>query len=56
MENQSWDYCTFQIHWNKLEWVNLRGCIEQNNSFCVSSNRFCLKENNKTAYSVRHSN
>ena len=25
-ENQEWCDCKFQIHWNKLEWVNPRSC------------------------------
>ena len=24
--NQNWNYWKFQIHWNKLEWVNPRNC------------------------------
>ena len=27
----------FQIHWNKLEWVNPKSRDEGKNSFCVSS-------------------
>ena len=29
MENQNWDNWRFQIHWNKLGWVNQRDCIER---------------------------
>ena len=36
MENQSWNACRFQIHWNELEWVNPRNCSRGNNLFCVS--------------------
>ena len=28
MENQSWNDWKFQIHWNKLEWLNPRSRIE----------------------------
>ena len=49
MENKSWNEWKFQIHWNKLEWVNIRSHTEGNNPFCVSSNKFCLKDNNKNA-------
>ena len=28
MENQNWNDWNFQIHWNKLEWANLRSRIE----------------------------
>ena len=55
MENQSWNDWKFTIHWNKLEWVHTRSRIEGNNSFCVSSNGFCFKDNNKTAHWVGHS-
>ena len=30
MANQNWNDWKFHIHWNKLEWVNPRICIEQN--------------------------
>ena len=33
MENKIWNDCKFQIHWNKLEWVNPKIRIEQNNLF-----------------------
>ena len=44
---QSLNDWTFQIHWKKLEWVNPISRIEGKNHFCVSSNKFCLKQNNK---------
>ena len=52
MADQNWDDWKFQIHWNKLEWVNTRSCIEGNNPFCVSPNKFIFKDNNKTAHWV----
>ena len=54
MENQNWNGWKFQIHWNKLEWVNPRSCSEGRNHFCVSSKKLCLKDNNKTAHWVGH--
>ena len=45
MENQSYNDWRFQIHWNKLERGNLGSCIEVNNPFCVSSGKFCSKDN-----------
>ena len=48
MENQNWNHWKFQIHWNKLEWVNPRILIEQKNPFCISSKKVCLKDKNKT--------
>ena len=52
MENQNLNDQKFQIHWNKLEFVNPRSCIEQRNPFFVSSGFFRLKDNNKTAHWV----
>ena len=54
MANQNWNDWKFQIHWNKLEWLNPRIHIEKNQDF-VSSKTSCLKDNNKTAHWVRHS-
>ena len=35
--NQYWNDWKFQIHWNKIEWVNPRSQDEQKNPFFVSS-------------------
>ena len=50
MTNQSWKYWKFQIHWNKLGWVNSRSLIDVNNPSFVSSKKLCLKDNNKTVH------
>ena len=34
--NQEWCDWKFQIHWNKLEWVNPRIRDERKNPFCAS--------------------
>ena len=34
---QYWNDWQFQIHWNKLEWVNPRSRDERKNPCCVSS-------------------
>ena len=52
--NQEWCDWKFQIHWNKLEWVNPRNCVERNNPFCVSSKN-TFEDNNKPAHWVGHS-
>ena len=31
--NQYWNYCKFQIHYNKIEWVNPRSRYKQKNIF-----------------------
>ena len=35
--NRWWSYCKFQLHWNKLEWVNPRRQTKRNKHFSVSS-------------------
>ena len=55
MANQNWNEWKFQIHWNKLEWVNSRSRIEGNNPSCASSKILFLRGNNKTAHWVGHS-
>ena len=45
----------FQIHWNKLKWINPRKCIEGKYPFCDSSTKLCLKDNNQIAHWVGHS-
>ena len=53
-DNQYWSYWKFQIHWNKLEWVNSRSRDERKINFvCLFINRF--KYNNKPARWVVHS-
>ena len=42
------------MHWNKLEWVNIRSHIEGNHSFFVSNKKFYLKDNDNTSYWVGH--
>ena len=37
MANQNWNNCKFQMHCNKIEWVNQISCIKLKNAFCVSS-------------------
>ena len=52
--NQDWNDWKFQIHWNKLEWVNSRSRDERKINFvCLFINRF--KYNNKPAHWVVHS-
>ena len=55
MENQRYKGRRFQIHWNKLGWVDPRNLSEGNNPFCVSFDKFYLKDNNETSHWVGHS-
>ena len=41
--NKYFNYWKFQIHWNKLEWLNPRSRDEQKNPFCVSSKKKHLR-------------
>ena len=53
---EAYQYCNdwkFQIHRNKLEWINPRSHDEQK-SFCVSSNKK-IKDNVKTVHWVGNS-
>ena len=52
--NQYWNDWEFQIHWNKLDWLNPRSRDKQKNSFCVSSKNNCFKNNVKTTHRVGH--
>ena len=52
--NQNCNDLKFQIHWNKLDWVNPRNIDKRKNPYCVSSKNFYLKDNNKTAHWVGH--
>ena len=52
MENDIWNDWKFQMHWNKLWWVNPTNCGEINNTFCVSSKEYYLKDDNKTSHWV----
>ena len=38
--NQYWYYWEFQIHWNKLEWVNPRSCNELKNPVLCLQKQF----------------
>ena len=55
MSNQNFNECKFQIHWNKLEWVNPRNCNERKNPFLCLLKYIYLKDYNKTANCVGHS-
>ena len=52
--NKYWIDWKFQIHYNKLEWVNPRIHDERKNPFCVSSKNI-YKDNIETAHWVGNS-
>ena len=49
-----WNYWKFQLHLQKLEWVNPRSQTKRNKLFSVSSNKFYLNSD-KTSNWVGHS-
>ena len=55
MTNKSWNNWRFKIHWNYLEWVNPRYCSTEKVFLFYFSNKFYLKDNDKTSHSVGHS-
>ena len=42
--NRNWNYCKFQLHWNKLEWVNLRSKIVRKNPIQILQRNYILKK------------
>ena len=50
-----WNDWKFQLHWNKLEWVNPRSLTKRNKPFSVSSKEFNLNKNDRKSRLVSHS-
>ena len=50
MANQNLNDWKFQIHYNKIWWVNQRTRIEQKNSIFVCLIKDMFENNNKTAH------
>ena len=46
--NKEWNDWKFQVHWNKIEWLNPRISDEIKNTFYVSLKK-CFKDNVKPA-------
>ena len=44
----------FQLHWNKIEWINPRSTTKRNKPFSVSSKNH-LNKNDRTYHWVDHS-
>ena len=45
----------FQLHWNMLEWVNPKSITKRVQTFSVSSNKFYIINNDRTAHFVGRS-
>ena len=52
------DYCNywrFQLHWNKLEWVDQEMRKIKKNPFCSSTQQFYIKNGKLACHFVGHS-
>ena len=52
-DNKWWNYWKFQLHWNKLEWVNPRAITKRNKPFSVSAKS--LNKGGRTSQQVKNS-
>ena len=53
--NRWWNDWKFQLHWNMLEWVDPKSTPKRVKPFSVSSKRFYINNNDRTAHFVGHS-
>ena len=53
--NRWWNDWRFQLHWNKLEWVDPKSAPKIFKHFSVSSKKFYISKNDRTAHFVGHS-
>ena len=53
--NMLWNDWKFQLHWNRLEWVNPRSTPKRVKPFSVSSKKFYINNNDRKAHFVGHS-
>ena len=53
--NRWWNDWKFQLHWNMLEWVDPKSTPKRVKSFSVSSKRFYINDNDRTAHFVGRS-
>ena len=52
--NMNWNYWKFQLHWNKLEWVDPRSKTKRK-IYSLSSKKFYIDKCLRTAHWVVHS-
>ena len=53
--NRWWNYWKFQLYWNKLEWVDPKSIPKIVKPFSVSSKKFYINNNDRTAHFVGNS-
>ena len=52
--NKWWNDWIFQLHWDKLEWVDPKTLIKRYKPYSVSSKEFNLNINDRTDHLVGH--
>ena len=52
--NRWWNDWKFQLHWNKLEWVDPKSTPKIVKPISVSSKKFYMSKNDRTAHFVGH--
>ena len=52
--NRWWNDWKFQLHWNMLEWVDPKSTPKRVKPFSVSSKKFYMNNNDRTAHFVGH--
>ena len=52
--NKWWNDWRFQLHWNKLEWVDPKNLIKRDKHYSVSSIFLLIYKNDRTAHWVGH--
>ena len=50
-----WNDWKFQLHWNKLEWVDPKPTPKRVKHYSVSSKELYISNNDRTAHFVGHS-
>ena len=53
--NRYWNDWTFQLYWNKIEWVNPRSQIKIENLFIFFKDIFFIDKDIRTSHWVGHS-
>ena len=53
--NRHWNDCEFQLHWDKLEWVNPRSKIKTKNPIQLLQNNIFIDQDDRTYHWVGHS-
>ena len=53
--NRWWNDWKFQLHWNMLEWVDPKSTPNRVKLFSVSSKKFFINNNDRTAHFVGNS-